>query len=70
MTDITLPCGCVVDVDHKTGQQRVVCTGNIPNVVPIVDDVGCSGGRGYIITARPTVTYTISAFHPSAGIAS
>ena len=65
MTRLVLPCGCVVLVDHKSGDRLATCGGGgeTPKNGSIAREslVKCPGGRQYRVTAEPVaqVRYAI-----------
>ena len=52
---LTMACGCTVEVDHDRGERRVFCDGSSPT---------CAGQVAYVATARPVtaVVYEVRPF--------
>lgn len=57
---LTLPCKCVVMLDHDRGDRLVTCQGDDPARA----DRRCEGGNRYVVTAElvETVLYDVKPF--------
>lgn len=72
--NLSLPCGCRVDVRHDTGDRLVACPGGGEYRVQEPTESGdpltvvkhCDGGRAYVVTAEPQPpTYFATAASPA-----